>query len=128
MRHDMLHANQSPPKLLDVVRDRIRAKHYSLRIEKAYVEWIRRHIRFHDKLHRWESDAAEMEQFLAALAVERSLAASTQNQSLAALLLLYREVLGIELPWLDGIVRAKVPQRCKRAQTRISCPPSTLST
>jgi integron integrase len=93
------------------VRDRIRVKHYSIRTETQYVQWIKRFILFHGKRHPREMGAAEVEAFLTHLAVEGSVAASTQNQALSALLFLYREVLQIELPWLDNVVRAKQPQR-----------------
>ena len=92
--------------MLDRVRHRIRARHYSRRTEKAYVHWIRRYIVFHGKRHPAEMGAAEGSAFLTALAVRDGVAASTQNQALSALLFLYREVLGIELPWLDDLVRA----------------------
>ena len=95
------------PRLLDVVRSRIRARHYSLRTEKAYVFWIRRYVRFHRMRHPREMSAPEVEAFLTHLAVEAKVAASTQNQALAAILFLYRDVLEIKLPWLDSVVRAK---------------------
>jgi integron integrase len=97
--------------LLDRVRDRIRFKHYSLRTEQAYCDWIRRFIIFHDKRHPSGLGAAEVEAFLTSLAVQGQVAASTQNQAKSALLFLYREVLGTELPWLDGIQKAKAPTR-----------------
>ena len=89
------------PKLLDVVRDRIRVKHYSIRTETQYVQWIRRFVLFHGKKHPRDMGAPEVEAFLTHLAVEGNVAAATQNQALSALLFLYREVLGIDLPWLD---------------------------
>jgi integron integrase len=101
----------TPPKLLDQVRDKIRVKHYSIRTETQYVQWIRRFILFHKKRHPKDMGAAEAEAFLTHLAVEGNVSASTQNQALSALLFLYREVLGMELPWLDDVVRAKKPQR-----------------
>jgi integron integrase len=101
----------TPPKLLDQVRDKIRVKHYSIRTEDSYLGWIKRYIYFHDKRHPKEMGAAEAEAFLTHLAVEGNVSASTQNQALSALLFLYREVLGMELPWLDDVVRAKKPQR-----------------
>lgn len=107
-----------PPKLLDQVRDRLRLKHYSIRTETQYLQWIRRFILFHDKRHPKEMGSSEVEAFLTHLAVEGSVAASTQNQALSALLFLYREVLGINLPWLDGVVRAKRPQRLPVVLTR----------
>ena len=98
------------PRLLDRVRDGVRARHYSRRTEKAYVHWIRRYIFFHGKRHPAEMGAVEVTAFLTSLAVRDKLAASTQNQALSALLFLYREVLGGELPWLDDVVRAKRAQ------------------
>jgi len=97
------------PRLLDRVHDIIRRKHYSIRTEQAYVDWIKRFIYFHDKRHPLEIGAREVEAFLTYLAVERAVAAATQNQAQSALLFLYREVLGVELPWLDGVARAKAP-------------------
>ena len=87
-----------PPRLLDRVREAIRTRHYSRRTEKAYVHWIRRFIFFHDKRHPADMGAAEVTAFLTSLAVRDKVAASTQNQALSALLFLYREVLGVELP------------------------------
>jgi integron integrase len=99
------------PKLLDRMRQAIRVKHYSLATERTYVHWVKRFIYFHQKRHPAEMGAAEVESFLSALATELTVSASTQNQAMHALLFLYREVLGITLPWLDGITRAKVSQR-----------------
>lgn len=99
------------PCLLDQVRSRIRVLHYSIRTETAYVDWIRRFILFHQKRHPREMGAPEVEAFLTHLAVQRNVAASTQNQALAAILFLYREVLAQPLDWLDGVTRAKKPQR-----------------
>lgn len=99
------------PRLLDLVRDRCRVKHYSIRTEKRYVDWIRRFILFHGKRHPEQMGAPEVEAFLTHLAVNGNVAAATQNQALAALLFLYREVLAVELPWLDGVTRAKKPPR-----------------
>lgn len=101
----------TPPKLLDQVRDRLRLKHYSLRTEQAYVGWIKRYIIFHDKRHPAEMGKLELETFLTSLAVERNVSASTQTQALSALLFLYKEVLGLEFPWLDSVTRAKKPVR-----------------
>jgi integron integrase len=106
------------PKLLDVVRDRIRVKHYSIRTETQYVQWIRRFILFHGKKHPRDMGAPEVEAFLTHLAVEGNVAAATQNQALSALLFLYKEVLGIDLPWLDNVTRAKRPQRLPVVMTR----------
>ena len=106
------------PKLLDQVRGKIRLKHYSIRTEQAYVDWIRRFILFFGKQHPRELGAAEVEQFLTHLAVEGKVAASTQSQAKSALLFLYREVLDNELPWLDNVERAKVPKRLPVVLTR----------
>ncbi|MFY9316068.1 MAG: integron integrase [Burkholderiales bacterium] len=100
----------SAPKLLDQVRERIRVKHYSLRTEDAYLHWIRRFIFFHDKRHPRDLGGPEVEAFLSHLATAGRVAPSTQNQALSALLFLYREVLEVQLPWLDGVVRAKRSQ------------------
>ncbi len=95
------------PKLLQEVRDVIRTLHYSLRTEESYVAWIRQYILFHNKRHPAELGATEVSQFLTFLAVQRNVAASTQNQALAALLFLYKRVLKQQLPWMDDIERAK---------------------
>ena len=97
-------ASPKSPGLLEVTRDRIRVKHYSLRTETAYLGWIKRYIAFHGKTHPRHLGEAEMEAFLSHLAVDRHVSASTQGQALAALLFLYQEVLEIELPWLDDVV------------------------
>jgi len=108
----------SRPRLLDRVRGALRARHYSRRTEDAYVAWIRRYIVFHGKRHPIEMGAAEVTRFLSSLAVEGKVAASTQNQALSALLFLYRDVLELDLPWLDGVVRAKRPERLPVVLTR----------
>lgn len=107
-----------PPKLLDQVRDRIRVKHYSIRTETQYVQWIRRFILFHGKRHPRDLGAPEVEAFLTHLAVEGNVAAATQNQALSALLFLYKEVLAIDLPWLNDVTRAKRPKRMPVVMTR----------
>lgn len=99
------------PKLLDQMRDRIRLKHYSIRTEASYLDWARRFILFHDKRHPAEMGKAEVEAFLSHLAVDRHVAAATQNQAKSAILFLYKEVLGTELDWLDGVEQAKAPKR-----------------
>ena len=99
------------PRLLARVRDKIRLKHYSIRTEHVYVDWIKRFIWFHGKRHPVDLGPNEVEAFLTDLAVARGVAASTQNQAKSALLFLYKEVLGIELPWLDGVEPACTPQR-----------------
>lgn len=104
-------AGTRPPRLLDQVRAAIRMRHYSIRTERAYVDWIKRFIWFNGKRHPCDLGAAEVEWFMTHLAVERNVSASTQNQALAAILFLYKAVLGIELPWLNNVQRAKKPQR-----------------
>ena len=99
------------PRLLDQVRDQIRLKHYSIRTERVYCEWIKRYVRFHNYRHPLEMGATEVEVFLSDLAVRRDVSASTQNQALAALLFLYKQVLKQDLPWLGEVVRAKKPAR-----------------
>lgn len=111
-------SSASSPRLLDQVRGKIRFKHYSLRTEQAYVDWIRRFILHFGKRHPREMGAAEVEAFLTHLAVAGQVAASTQNQAKSALLFLYRDVLEIELPWLDGIEAAKAPKRLPVVLTR----------
>lgn len=106
------------PKLLDQVRDLIRVKHYSIRTERTYLDWIKRYILFHDKRHPKDMGATEVTAFLTHLAVVGQVSSSTQNQALSAILFLYREVLDIELPWLNDVVRAKLPQRLPMVLTR----------
>ncbi len=100
-----------PPKLLDQVRDKLRVKHYSIRTEESYLGWIKRYIYFHDKRHPKTLGARDIEAFLTHLAVQGKVAAATQNLAKSALLFLYRQVLEIELPWLDNITQAKAPKR-----------------
>jgi integron integrase len=99
------------PKLLDQVREVLRRKHYSIRTEQAYVDWIKRFIFFHEKRHPVQMGESEVTAFLSHLASARNVAVSTQNQALSALLFLYGEVLGRDLGFLDGIER---PQRTPR--------------
>ena len=105
-------------KLLDRVRDTIRLHQYSYSTEKSYVAWIGRFIRFHKMRHPDQMGKSEVTAFLTHLAVERRVAASTQNQALSAILFLYGKVLGLNLPWLDDIVRAKKPIRVPVVLTR----------
>jgi integron integrase len=114
-------AQQTQPdgvRLLDQVRGKIRLKHYSIRTEQTYVDWIKRFILHFDKRHPRDLGAAEVEAFLTHLAVAGKVAASTQNQAKSALLFLYKAVLGIELPWLDNVERAKAPKRLPVVLTR----------
>src|SRR6185312_237346 len=95
------------PRLMDEVRRHLRLKHYSLRTEQAYTGWVRRFIFANGKRHPRTMGGAEVERFLSSLAVRANVSAGTQNQALSALLFLYREVLGVRLPWMDQVVRAK---------------------
>ncbi|AMA08911.1 integron integrase [Picosynechococcus sp. PCC 73109] len=109
----------SPPrKLLDVVREIIRLKHYSYRTEQSYLDWIRRYLRYHGGRHPREMGKAEIQAFLTHLAVERNVAASTQNQALSALLFLYRHVLEIEINGISEFARAKRPKRLPTVLTK----------
>jgi site-specific recombinase XerD len=89
------------PKLLDRVRWHLRVKHYSIRTEQAYTDWIRRYILFHRKRHPEEMGEEEIARFLTHLAVEKHVAASTQNQALSALLFLYQQVFERKLDFID---------------------------
>ncbi len=106
------------PRLMEQVRDRIRARHLSYRTEKTYLYWIRRFIRFHKLRHPRDMAAPEIETFLTSLAVDNQVAASTQNQALAAILFLYRDVFEFDLPWLANLVRAKQLQHLPVVLTR----------
>jgi integron integrase len=97
--------------LLEQARDKIRAKHYSIRTEQAYLQWMRRYILFHRKRHPKEMGPKEVESYLSHLAVARKVSASTQNQAKSAILFLYKEVLQLNLPWMTDVVAAKRPQR-----------------
>jgi len=112
------HAVATTIKLLDQVRQAIRTRHYSYRTEEAYVGWIRRFLMFHDQRDPAEIGAVEVSRFLTALAVDRRVASSTQNQALAALLFLYKDVLDRDFGWLDAVVRAKRPRRLPVVLTR----------
>ena len=109
------------PRLFDEVRRRLRVKHYSLRTEQAYLYWIRRYIQSNGRRHPRELGGTEIESFLSDLAERQRVAPSTQNQALAALLFLYREVLALDLPWMENVVRAKraprLPVVLSRAET-----------
>jgi len=105
------------PKLLDQVRNTLRRRHYSIRTEEAYVGWIRRFILFHHKRHPREMGAAEVEAFLTFLAVNRKVAASTQNQAFNAILFLYKRVLKADIGPIQGVERAKRPARVPEVLT-----------
>lgn len=108
---DAKDVSHGPPKLLDRMREEIRVRHYSLRTEETYVDWVRRFILFHNKRHPKDMGAEEVQGFLSHLAVERNVSAATQNQAKSALLFLYRDVLHIDLPWLDEVISAKSSKR-----------------
>jgi integron integrase len=101
----------SQPKLLEQVRDAIRARHYSLRTEETYIRWTKRFILFHGKRHPRDMGVQEVQQFLTHLAVDGHVAASTQSQALSAILFLYQQVLKQDIGWIDEVVRAKQPHR-----------------
>lgn len=100
-----------PPRLLTRVRQAIRLRHYSYRTEQAYVDWVKRFVIFHGKRHPAEMGAAEVEAFLSHLATDRGVASSTQGQARSALLFLYKQVLGADLPWLADVVSARASRR-----------------
>ena len=104
-------AQGKPKKLLDQVRDLMRLRHYSIRTERCYCDWIVRFIRLHGRRHPLEMAEAEVTAFLTHLARDENVAASTQNQALSALLFLYKEVLKAEIGWLEGVERATKPKR-----------------
>ena len=106
------------PSLLEQVRRCLRLKHYSIRTESAYVDWIKRFILFHRKRHPAGMGSDEIRQFLSHLATDGRVAAATQNQALCSLLFRYRDVLGVELPYVEGIERAKRPARVPVVLTR----------
>lgn len=109
---------ESAPRLFDEIRRVLRVKHYSFRTETVYLGWIRRFILVNGKRHPRSMGAAEVEAFLSSLAVDGQVSASTQNQALSALLFLYKEVLGTDLPWLEGVTRAKRPRRLPTVLSR----------
>lgn len=119
MRIKAQSVSPDPPKLLDRMRTETRLRHYSIRTEQTYIEWARRYIFFHNKRHPKDLGAAEVHAFLSHLAVERNVSASTQNQAKAALLFMYREVLAMELPWLDEVIAAKNKKRLPVVLTQV---------
>ena len=104
-------ARSDEPGLFEQVRHKIRFLHYSLRTERAYLDWIRRYVAFHGRKHPRHLGPEHVTAFLSSLAIDRNVSASTQNQALSALPFLYRNVLAVELPWLNEISRAKRPRR-----------------
>ncbi|MGH2348067.1 MAG: site-specific integrase, partial [bacterium] len=107
-----------PTGRFDRVRQAIRARHYSPRTEQAYLAWIARFVRFHDKRRPEDMGEPEVNEFLTHLAVDERVAASTQNQALAALLFLYESVLHRPLGRIEGVVRARRPRRLPVVLTR----------
>ena len=111
-------AGTPKPKLMDEVRSALQTRHYARRTLQAYTLWIRRFILSQGKRHPAEMGEAEVRQFLSALATERRVAASTQNQARAALVFLYQEVLRVQLPWVEDVVRAKRTYRLPVVMSR----------
>jgi integron integrase len=105
--------------LFEVAREKIRTRHLAFRTEQAYLQWMRRYVKFHGRRHPREMGRVEVEAFLSHLAVDAGVAASTQNQALQALLFLYRQVLDIELPWLGNVTRASRPKRLPVVLSRV---------
>ncbi len=106
------------PRLLDRLREALRSRHYSPRTEQSYAMWVRRFVRFHGVRNPAEMAEREINAFLSHLAVKGNVSASTQNQALAALLFLYRHVVGREIGDLGGVIRARKPQRLPVVMTR----------
>ena len=109
----------APPKLLDRVRLRLRVKHYSVRTEQTYLDWIRRYILFHHKRHPNEMGETQIAEFLTHLAIDGRVAASTQNQALSALLFLYQQVLDRKLDYIAGVERVRRPPKLPVVFTRV---------
>lgn len=107
-----------PPKLLELMRDELRSRHYSRRTEQAYLLWVRRFLHFHALRHPAELAEPDVNAFLTHLAVQERVSASTQTQALSALLFLYRYVLGVDLGEFEGLVRAKKHIRVPVVLTR----------
>jgi integron integrase len=105
------------PKLLDRMRSELRVRHYSIRTEEAYTAWVRRYLAFHHR-HPRELDGDDLNRFLTHLAVDGRVAVSTQRQALSAILFLYRQVLKMDLDWLEDVVRAKQPRRLPTVLSR----------
>jgi integron integrase len=106
------------PKLMDLMHDALRSRHYSRRTEQAYCLWVRRFIYFHNVRHPDEMGEEEINAFVTHLAVDEKVSASTQTQALSALLFMYRNVLGREIGDLSGVIRARKPDRLPVVMTR----------
>jgi len=115
----VLQAPARQPGLLDALRERLRYMHYSLRTEEAYVYWVRDFVRWSGMRHPRELGMAEVQRFLVMLANERRAAASTHRQALSALLFLYREVLGVDMPWLQELGRPVAKKRIPVVLTQV---------
>ncbi len=107
------------PKILAAARERMRARHLALRTEQAYLQWMRRYAAFHGGRPPGELGPEHVERFLTHLAVEGRVGAATQNQALQALLFLYRQVLGVTLPWLENVTRASAVKALPVVLTRV---------
>jgi hypothetical protein len=111
-RSEAFGTESTKPRLLDRLRDSIRTLHYSRRTEQAYAYWVIRFIHFSGRRHPSTLGETEVTAFLNFLAADRNVAASTQNQALSALLFLYKHVLQMDLPWLDGLVSPSARSVC----------------
>ena len=109
----------APIRLLDALRERLRYMHYSLRTEEAYVHWVRNYVQWSGRRHPRELGSVEVQAFLSMLANERRVAAATHRQALSALLFLYREVLGVEMPWLSELGRPVAHKRIPVVMTHL---------
>ena len=107
-----------PLKLTDRLREALRARHYSVRTEQAYVSWVRRYVRFHQLRHPREMAGPEITAFLTYLALNQKVSASTQDQALSAMLFLYRHVIGRPIGNLGEVVRARRPERLPVVMSR----------
>jgi site-specific recombinase XerD len=121
-----VYRHSGKPKLLDQVRNVIRCHHYSIRTEQSYIDWIKRYILFHGKQHPENLNEGHVGEFLTHLAVQKKVAASTQNQALCAIVFLYKKVLEMPLGQSETITRAKKPEKLPVVFTReevkqISC-------
>ncbi len=105
-------------KLVEAISEVFRTEHYAYRTEETYLKWIKRFIAFYNNKHPRDLGAREVQNFLTYLAVEGRVSASSQNQALSAILFLYKKVLGIELPWMDDVTRARRPKRVPVVLTR----------
>jgi len=112
------HPPTDKPKLLDQVRAAIRTRHYSIRTEESYVNWIKRYVLFHDKCHPKDMGEKEINEFISHIAVNGKVSASTQNQALCAIIFLYKHVLKIDIGDLGEMVWAKKPKRLPVVFTR----------